>query len=108
MMGKSLKTPRPTIFTVGHSTRAFEDFVAVLRSFEIEAVADVRLIPKSRRYPHFADEFLAEQLPQHGIAYLPFKQLGGRRRAVSDGGTRVSAGMRISWRRRRSRARWTS
>ena len=83
-MGKSREKPRPTIFTVGHSTRAFEDFVAVLRSFEIQAVADVRLIPKSRRHPHFADEFLAQHLPKHGIAYLPFKHLGGRRRARKD------------------------
>jgi uncharacterized protein (DUF488 family) len=47
-------------------------------------VADVRLIPKSRRYPHFADTYLAEHLPEHGIAYLPFKSLGGRRRPRKD------------------------
>ena len=40
--------------------------------------ADVRLIPKSRRYPHFADEYLAAHLPQQGIDYLPFKHLGGK------------------------------
>ena len=40
-----------TIYTIGHSTRNFEDFVAILRSFDIRAVADVRLIPRSRRYP---------------------------------------------------------
>ena len=83
-MANSGENPRRTAFTVGHSTRAFEDFLGVLRSFEIESVADVRLIPKSRRHPHFADEFLAEHLPQHGIAYLPFKHLGGRRRPRKD------------------------
>jgi uncharacterized protein (DUF488 family) len=72
------------ILTIGHSTRSFDDFVNVLDSFGIRAVADVRLIPKSRRYPHFADEYLAENLPRRGIAYLPFQQLGGRRRARKD------------------------
>src|SRR3954454_2113080 len=74
----------PTIFTVGHSTRSFDDFVALLKSHGVEAVADVRLIPKSRRYPHFNTESLAIELPKAGIAYLPFKSLGGRRRAAKD------------------------
>src|SRR5436853_7815876 len=73
-----------TIYTMGHSTRSFEQLVAILRSFDIRAVADVRLIPRSRRHPHFNDEFLAEQLPRHAIAYLPFKSLGGRRRPRKD------------------------
>ncbi|HVY62244.1 MAG TPA: DUF488 domain-containing protein, partial [Planctomycetota bacterium] len=47
-------------------------------------VADVRLIPRSRRYPHFADEALARALPERGIRYLPFKDLGGRRRPAKD------------------------
>ncbi len=38
------------------------------------------MIPKSRRYPHFADESLAISLPKAGIAYISFKSLGGRRR----------------------------
>jgi uncharacterized protein (DUF488 family) len=73
-----------TIYTIGHSTRIFEDLVAILRTFEIRAVADVRLIPKSRRHPQFHDKYLAEHLPEHGIAYLPFRALGGHRRARKD------------------------
>ena len=76
--------PSRTIYTIGHSTRTFEQFVVILGSFGIRAVADLRLIPKSRRSPHFADEFLAENLPKHGIAYLPFKHLGGRRHPRKD------------------------
>jgi len=74
----------PVIFTVGHSTRSAEDFVALLKAHDVEAIADVRLIPKSRKYPHFADDQLARWLPAAGIAYIPFKQLGGRRRPVKD------------------------
>jgi len=76
--------PPQTIYTVGHSTRSFEQLVAILQSFAIRAVADVRLIPKSRRYPHFNDEFLTAHLPEHEITYLPFKSLGGRRRPRKD------------------------
>ena len=74
----------PSLFTIGHSTRTFAEFVSVLKTHGIEAVADVRLIPKSRKHPHFADEFLAENLPRHGIEYLSFKSLGGRRRPLKD------------------------
>ena len=74
----------PVIFTVGHSTRSAEEFVALLQAHGVEQIADVRLIPKSRKYPHFADEQLARWLPAAGIAYVPFKQLGGRRRPAKD------------------------
>ena len=72
---------RQTLFTIGHSTRTFEQFVAILNAHGVKAVADVRLIPRSRRYPYFADENLAKELPKAGIEYHPFKSLGGRRRA---------------------------
>ena len=50
MRGKAAKH---TLFTVGHSTRALDELVAILRAHGVGAVADVRLIPKSRRYPQF-------------------------------------------------------
>jgi uncharacterized protein (DUF488 family) len=79
----SFDAPR-TIFTVGHSTRSFEEFVSLLKAHGVEAVADVRLIPKSRKHPQFADEYLAANLPKQGVVYLPFKSLGGRRRPLKD------------------------
>ena len=79
-----MSAEHPRIYTVGHSTRAFDDFVRLLRAHEVEAVADVRLIPGSRKFPHFGSAFLADNLPKHHIEYLPFKQLGGRRKALAD------------------------
>ena len=76
--------PGKTIYTVGHSTRSFDDFVELIRSHGVRAIADVRQIPKSRRYPHFADTNLSVELPRHGLIYLPFKSLGGRRHARKD------------------------
>jgi uncharacterized protein (DUF488 family) len=73
-----------TLFTIGHSTRTFEELVELLKSRGVSAIADVRLIPRSRRYPHFNDEYLAEHLPKAGIQYFAFKSLGGRRRPAKD------------------------
>lgn len=68
------------IWTIGHSTRSMEDFLAFLEENGIEAVADVRRFPGSRAYPHFNAEPLAQSLAARGIEYLPFGDLGGRRR----------------------------
>lgn len=69
-----------TVWTIGHSTRPWEVFLSVLAAHGIEAIADVRRFPGSRRYPWFASDTLARQLPAEGIAYQWLPQLGGRRR----------------------------
>ena len=76
--------PTRTIYTVGHSTRTLDELCRILQAHGVRAVADVRLIPRSRRYPHFNDDALAVSLPGHGIEYHPFKSLGGRRRPRKD------------------------
>jgi uncharacterized protein (DUF488 family) len=73
-----------TIWTIGHSTRSLDAFLALLREYRIEAIADVRRFPGSRRYPHFARDALAATLSAQGIAYQWLPKLGGRRRAESD------------------------
>src|SRR3954469_16471148 len=73
-----------TIWTIGHSTRSPETFLALLLSFDILVLADVRNYPGSKRYPHFNKEALEVFLPQHHIAYCHFKDLGGRRKPVAD------------------------
>jgi uncharacterized protein (DUF488 family) len=74
-----------TIFTIGHSTRPLDVFVAALKAARVDAIADIRRFPKSRRYPHFNDENLAPALAAEGIAYRPFPALGGRRGKRADG-----------------------
>lgn len=73
-----------TIWTIGHSTRTLEEFLGLLAGYRIEAIADVRRFPGSRRYPHFAGEALAATLPGYGIAYRWMPKLGGRRKARPD------------------------
>lgn len=67
------------IYTIGHSTRTLEEFVALLQEHGVARLADIRRYPGSRRYPHFSGESLAQSLPRHGILYEHFADLGGRR-----------------------------
>jgi uncharacterized protein (DUF488 family) len=69
-----------TVHTVGHSTLGADEFTSLLRAHAIEAIADVRRYPASRRHPHFAQEPLAAALAQAGLRYVWFPALGGRRR----------------------------
>jgi uncharacterized protein (DUF488 family) len=73
-----------TIWTIGHSTHTFQEFVRMLQSFNIELVADIRNYPGSRRFPYFNKESLIETLPQQNIRYAHIKELGGRRKPVQD------------------------
>lgn len=72
------------IWTVGHSTRTIEEFVHLLDSFGIEAVADVRTVPRSRRNPQFDREELERALPAAGIEYMHMGLLGGLRHPRKD------------------------
>jgi uncharacterized protein (DUF488 family) len=58
-----------TMWTIGHSTRTLEGFIGLLAAYDIEAIADVRRFPGSRRHPHFQRDELAISLPTHGVAY---------------------------------------
>jgi Protein of unknown function, DUF488 len=73
-----------SIWTVGHSTRGEQEFLDLLAVFRIEAVADVRRFPGSRRQPWFSREALSASLPRQGIDYLWIPQLGGRRKPLKD------------------------
>ena len=70
------------IWTIGHSTRELEVLIAMLQSFAITLVADIRSFPGSRRYPQFNKEALEKSLPENHIQYLHIKELGGRRKAL--------------------------
>lgn len=74
----------PTIYTIGHSTHTLAELVEILKAHGVQAIADVRSIPRSRRVPQFNAESLAVDLPKMGLVYEPFKDLGGRRHTRTD------------------------
>ncbi len=68
-----------TIYTIGHSAHEFDTFVGLLNQHGIEAVADVRSMPYSRRHPQFNRNVLKSALKPRGISYVFVgKELGGR------------------------------
>jgi uncharacterized protein (DUF488 family) len=71
-----------TVYTIGHSTRPLDAFLALLAREEVRCVADVRSFPASRRHPHYNQEPLAAALVRHGVDYVHMPALGGRRRPV--------------------------
>jgi uncharacterized protein (DUF488 family) len=91
MMGKA--ELKKIIWTIGHSTRAFDEFIEMLKSFQIECVADIRSFPGSRRFPQFNKESLAVSLPENNIKYIHLKELGGRRKTQHDS---INTGWRLA------------
>jgi len=73
-----------TIFTIGHSTHPLDEFLDMLKAFEIALVVDVRTIPKSRHNPQFNETELEESLKQHQVGYYHLKELGGLRHTTKD------------------------
>ncbi len=67
------------IYTLGTGNRSAEEFIAILRAYELEMAVDVRSLPRSR-FPHFRQETLSRNLGEAGIGYVYMGQeLGGYR-----------------------------
>jgi len=68
------------IYTIGHSTHSIDTFLAMLQSYKIKMLVDIRSLPGSRKFPQFDKENLQQFLPENGIEYLHMLSLGGRRK----------------------------
>ncbi len=67
------------IATIGHSTHPLKDFINILKAHNIEVLADIRTIPRSRFNPQFNKTTLAKNLKKEGITYIHLIKLGGLR-----------------------------
>lgn len=68
------------IYTVGHSTQTFDEFMLLLTSFKIDCIIDVRSMPYSKYTPQFNMEQIKRQLNKRGVLYAHFgKEFGARR-----------------------------
>src|SRR5262245_32519609 len=75
---------RPMILTVGHSRHPTPRFLEMLKRHRVQAVADVRRKPYSRREPQYNRETLAAALAGAGMRYSHWETLGGLRDPRTD------------------------
>lgn len=73
-----------TIWTIGHSTRSWEEFVELLKLNSIDLLVDVRSLPGSNKYPQINKEHFEKELSKSGIKYKHYLILGGRRKVKKD------------------------
>ncbi|HVM12573.1 MAG TPA: DUF488 domain-containing protein [Actinomycetota bacterium] len=70
------------LYTVGHSTHGIDAFIDLVRQAGLRHVVDVRVVPASRRHPHFARDALERALASAGLGYTwEGEALGGFRKA---------------------------
>jgi uncharacterized protein (DUF488 family) len=74
----------PDLFTIGHSTHSWEQFLELLRQHRIQVLVDVRSSPYSARFPQFNREPMKAALPAAGIRYLFLGDELGARRSERD------------------------
>ena len=72
------------IWTIGHSTRSVDEFLALLHDSTINFLVDVRSYPGSRRCPQFGRETMITWLANDGVTYQHIGDLGGRRNRQYD------------------------
>jgi uncharacterized protein (DUF488 family) len=67
-------------YTMGFSTRTWEETLEILSAHSIRRLIDIRTLPGSKRTPQFNLEHLRTALPRAGIEYIHMKSLGGLRK----------------------------
>jgi uncharacterized protein (DUF488 family) len=72
------------LFTIGHSTRSFDELLETLKAHKIQTLVDIRAFPASRRLPQFNRESLEKTLGTVGIRYVWMKALGGYRKKITE------------------------
>jgi 3-methyladenine DNA glycosylase/8-oxoguanine DNA glycosylase len=83
-MGRAKNWTGARVYTVGHSTRTFEELLAMIRAFDISIVVDIRTIPRSRHNPQFNGDVLRAALRSKRVGYVHVAELGGLRRPSRD------------------------
>jgi len=79
-----VKGRKAVIYTIGHSTHPIDEFISMLKSFQIRKLIDVRTIPKSGFNPQYNQETLTKSLAKEKVEYIHMAGLGGLRHAQKD------------------------
>jgi uncharacterized protein (DUF488 family) len=80
-----------TLFTIGHGAEGADTFVSRCRPSGLQAIVDIRSLPRSRRHPQYTAEAMANWLPAAAIAYQWDPELGGFRRPLANS---INVGLR--------------
>lgn len=81
-MNENNSTNSLIIYSIGHSNHTLEYFISLLQKYNIEAIADIRRFPKSKKFPHFSKENLEAELNKNKIEYYWLgDELGGFRKS---------------------------
>jgi len=70
------------IFTIGHSTRTFEELAQILTTHRVNVLVDVRSFPRSLTNSQFNKDVIEQSLAQHHVRYVWLQKLGGRRKGL--------------------------
>jgi uncharacterized protein (DUF488 family) len=73
-----------TLWTIGHSTKPIDEFLALLKAHGIQQLIDVRTIPRSRHNPQYNNEALSKSLGDEDLSYKHMPKLGGLRKPKKD------------------------
>lgn len=79
----ALVAETPDVFTIGHSTRPLDEFIALLQAHGVTRVIDVRTVPRSRHNPQFNRDTLPASLQAARIGYFHQPALGGLRHTTA-------------------------
>lgn len=66
------------VYTIGHGRHPWADFLALLQQYEIELLADVRSVARSR-WPQFNGQVLEASLRRERIGYEWLPECGGKK-----------------------------
>jgi uncharacterized protein (DUF488 family) len=70
------------IYTIGHSTRTFDELIRSLSAYGVNILVDVRSFPHSFKNPQFNSGEMSTELPERNIRYVWLQKLGGRRKGL--------------------------
>lgn len=76
---RALSSMENPFFTIGHSTRPLDAFVALLKDADVRLVVDVRAIPRSCNNSQYNSDALPASLSEFQISYEHIATLGGLR-----------------------------
>ncbi len=78
-------TDTTTIYTFGHGTAGEVELAALIRAAGVQAIVDVRSVPKSRAHPHVWADRMSLWMPDlSGASYRWCPTLGGFRKPRAD------------------------